>query len=103
MPEADETIITRFIVEADKAIEETSKFRKQIDTIKAQIKATAKVTKDSFDVVAASIKRVRIKEFSNDIANLKDELDKLRSVKGLKNLTAIGIKKGEIRYNEPCI
>ncbi|MHA2079511.1 MAG: hypothetical protein ACW99X_18125 [Candidatus Thorarchaeota archaeon] len=83
MPEADETIITRFVVEAEKAIEETARFRSQIDTIKTQIIATSKATKQSFDVVATSIKRVKIKEFTDEITRLKDKIKEIQSQKGV--------------------
>ena len=78
MPEADETIITRFLVEADKAIKETKEFRKQVDTMKKQLRETAKVTKESFDVVSKSISRVKIKDFTKDIVKAKDEIGRLQ-------------------------
>jgi ABC-type arginine transport system permease subunit len=83
MPEADETIITRFLVEAEEAIEETEKFRKQIDTIKTQIRETSKVTKESFETVAKSIKRVKIEEFTTEIARLEKKIKDIRAIPGI--------------------
>jgi len=80
MPEADEIIITRFIVETSEAIESTQEFRAQIDTIKEQLKTAAKETGESFEVVSASIKRVKIKEFQKDIADLQRQIKEGRGV-----------------------
>jgi hypothetical protein len=62
MPEADETIITKFIVEAEDAIQESEKFRKQVDDVKKQLKDLSVTTKESLDVIAEGLKRAKFDE-----------------------------------------
>jgi hypothetical protein len=56
MPDADETIITKFIVEADKALIDLSKLGDQIEALKELLQKTAEANRTSMRAVAKEIK-----------------------------------------------
>ena len=93
--DADETIITRFIVEADDAIETSEEFRAQINTLKKDIKEGSLEIGDSFEVINKSIRRIKIKEFEEDIKKLGVALSATRKVG-----SPIDVKRAEAALNQ---
>lgn len=76
MAEADETIITRFVVEADEALKKSQELRVAIDGIKVQLKSLSTEGKESLAVISKGMidafKSDRMKQASREMAESLD-------------------------------
>ncbi len=77
--DADETIITRFVVEASQAIQDAEAYRAKIDAIKVQIKTLAEQSKMSFKDIAEGMKSAFAKETMAKVDPIN--MDAVRSAK----------------------
>src|SRR5574341_801628 len=79
MPESDETIITRFVVEADEAVKKAQEFRFVINEIKEQLKVLPKEAKENLAVVSKAM----IDAFRTDrLKQMREELQSSLDVQG---------------------
>ncbi len=81
MADADETIITRFVVEASQAIQDAEAYRAKIDSIKAQIKTLAEQSKTSFKDIAEGMKSAFAKQTMADVSPIGNVKENVKAAK----------------------
>src|SRR4030043_684946 len=69
--QADQTIIVRYVVEAQDAITKAKEFRAQVDSIKTQLKDMAKSSGQSYKDLSVGMQQVAKVNFQSAIASLK--------------------------------
>ena len=87
MATADEEIRIEISIEAQKATENITDLRQNMETFKAFAKNFAKDTGDTLDVAFSSLKKVNLDKLNKDLKNLKAELSALNKVKAAQKPT----------------
>src|SRR4030042_2149319 len=70
--QADQTIIVRYVVEAQDAITKAKEFRAQVDSIKTQLKDMAKSSGQSYKDLSVGMQQVAKVDFQKQITDIKN-------------------------------